>query len=209
MIRIVRHDLPGHVVAQLAQRTTVVEAETEAVRGAKARNIWRNNKGFRDGEYAEIRRVLDDMAPGRNRCMYCGDSEGSAVDHFEPLSEKPLLAFDWLNHLLACSKCNSDFKREHFPRDPNGTPLHGRRYPAGRGTADSEGCYAVTTSTSTSIRSRGNRDAWSKPSPPSSRKAASHPGADQDSELLGRCKGRGCRNPVQGTYGCPHVRSRP
>ena len=63
------------------------------------------------------------MAPGFSRCMYCGDSEGSAVDHFEPVAENPLRAFNWMNHLLACSRCNSDYKREQFPRDPQGAPL--------------------------------------------------------------------------------------
>ncbi|WP_062357804.1 HNH endonuclease [Herbidospora yilanensis] len=63
------------------------------------------------------------MATGISRCMYCGDSLGTAIDHFEPLHETPLRAFDWLNHLLACTHCNSHGKRDRFPRDGVGAPL--------------------------------------------------------------------------------------
>ncbi|WP_327044329.1 HNH endonuclease [Microbispora sp. NBC_01189] len=55
--------------------------------------------------------------------MYCGDGLGTDIDHFEPLAEAPLRAFDWPNHLLACSHCNSHQKRESFPRDEDGTTL--------------------------------------------------------------------------------------
>lgn len=47
--------------------------------------------------------VLRQMAPGLERCMYCGDNQGTDIDHFEPLARNPLRTFDWLNHLLACS----------------------------------------------------------------------------------------------------------
>ncbi|NEY33198.1 HNH endonuclease [Streptomyces sp. PRKS01-65] len=64
------------------------------------------------------------MAAGHERCMYCGDNEGCAIDHFEPLALNPLRAFDWANHLLACTVCNSHHKRNEFPRDvEDGSPL--------------------------------------------------------------------------------------
>jgi hypothetical protein len=55
--------------------------------------------------------------------MYCGDNQGTDVDHHEPLALAPYRTFDWLNHLLACSVCNSHFKRDGFPRADDGTPL--------------------------------------------------------------------------------------
>lgn len=55
--------------------------------------------------------------------MYCGESQGTDIDHFEPIACKPLRTFDWLNHLLACATCNSHQKRDQFPLDPNGRPL--------------------------------------------------------------------------------------
>ncbi len=63
------------------------------------------------------------MAPGYQRCMYCGDSQGTSVDHFEPISRNPIRTFDWLNHLLACSFCNSNQKGSRYPVDENGDAL--------------------------------------------------------------------------------------
>ncbi|SDL19645.1 hypothetical protein SAMN04488074_109251 [Lentzea albidocapillata subsp. violacea] len=55
--------------------------------------------------------------------MYCGESRGTDIDHFDPIARNPLRAFDWLNHLLACSTCNSHQKRDRFPVDEDGNPL--------------------------------------------------------------------------------------
>src|SRR5690606_11597634 len=60
---------------------------------------------------------------GIKRCMYCGDNQGDAIDHFEPIAQAPLRTFDWYNHFLACSHCNSHQKRDLFPRAADGTPL--------------------------------------------------------------------------------------
>ncbi|MEO6082610.1 MAG: HNH endonuclease [Umezawaea sp.] len=70
-----------------------------------------------------LRKVLAGMAPGIECCMYCGDSQGTDIDHFEPLARNPLRTFDWLNHLLACSTCNSHNKAQRFPLGPDGMPL--------------------------------------------------------------------------------------
>ncbi len=63
------------------------------------------------------------MASGIERCMYCEDSEGTAIEHFWPKADYPERAFDWLNYLLACFRCNSNFKRDEFPLDVTGEPL--------------------------------------------------------------------------------------
>ncbi|QNE79396.1 HNH endonuclease [Streptomyces finlayi] len=64
------------------------------------------------------------MAPGHQRCMYCGDNQGTDIDHFEPKSLAPVRTFEWLNHLLACAYCNSNQKRNAFPRsEGDGSPL--------------------------------------------------------------------------------------
>ncbi|MEV5573969.1 HNH endonuclease [Spirillospora sp. NPDC052269] len=63
------------------------------------------------------------MAAGLGQCMYCGESRGTSVDHFEPITRAPQRAFDWLNHLLACSHCNSNEKREQYPCDASGCCL--------------------------------------------------------------------------------------
>jgi hypothetical protein len=55
--------------------------------------------------------------------MYCGDNLGTDIDHFEPISSAPVKTFEWLNHLLACSFCNSNQKRDLYPLDPSGKAL--------------------------------------------------------------------------------------
>ncbi|MFJ9636569.1 HNH endonuclease [Streptomyces sp. NPDC101178] len=66
-----------------------------------------------------IKSLLEQMAPGRIRCMYCLDNQGTDIDHFEPKALSPLRTFCWDNHLLACSHCNSNEKRHLFPCDPD------------------------------------------------------------------------------------------
>jgi hypothetical protein len=63
------------------------------------------------------------IAAGIERCMYCGDSRGTDIDHFEPIKYAPLRTFEWHNHLLACSSCNSNAKRDAYPCDDCGQSL--------------------------------------------------------------------------------------
>ncbi|MGW2469571.1 HNH endonuclease [Streptomyces bauhiniae] len=58
------------------------------------------------------------MAHGVSRCMYCGDSEGTAIDHFIPIAHDARQVFTWSNHFLACANCNSNEKRDQYPLDP-------------------------------------------------------------------------------------------
>ncbi|PVD11675.1 HNH endonuclease [Streptomyces sp. CS207] len=83
------------------------------------RSQWKGARTLR----RDILRLLERMAPGVHRCMYCGDSLGTDIDHFEPLSRNPHRAFEWINHLLACSYCNSNKKRDQYPCDSSGDPL--------------------------------------------------------------------------------------
>lgn len=70
-----------------------------------------------------VKRLLESMAHGAARCMYCDDSRGTDIDHFQPLAAAPLRAFVWANHLLACSYCNSNAKRDAYPLAADGTCL--------------------------------------------------------------------------------------
>jgi len=55
--------------------------------------------------------------------MYCEDSRGTDIDHFDPKSRTPECAFEWDNYLGACSTCNSNHKRDEFPCTASGQPL--------------------------------------------------------------------------------------
>lgn len=118
MIRIYRTNLVPQLIEKLSENTRAIEVIEEPQRPDKARKMWQRATIRHD-----LREVLADMAPGRQYCMYCGDNHGTDVDHFEPIARSPLRTFDWLNHLLACSGCNSHHKGRRFPVDQDGRPL--------------------------------------------------------------------------------------
>ncbi|MEE1739662.1 HNH endonuclease [Streptomyces sp. BE147] len=123
MIRLERADLPPDTAAHMKTYTQEIERTAEPKRKEKAAALWAHStvrRRVREGLLA----TLADMAPGHQRCMYCGDGQGTDIDHFEPKSLAPLRTFEWLNHLLACSYCNSNQKRNKFPRSrEDGSPL--------------------------------------------------------------------------------------
>ncbi|MFF4171064.1 HNH endonuclease [Streptomyces sp. NPDC001744] len=120
MIRLRRAALPRGTVTKLEEYTgEIARQTTEKARKTRARELW----GARRSVRPALLDALSEMAPGHARCMYCGDSQGTDIDHFDPKSRTPLRTFDWLNHLLACSYCNSNQKRSLFPTDGDGAPL--------------------------------------------------------------------------------------
>lgn len=119
MIPVERAELPEPTARQMLVLRGRIEERAAADRPRRARALWSGNKAIRSTVDSRLR----DMAHGRDRCMYCGDNEGATVDHYEPVARAPLRTFDWLNHLLACSVCNSHKKRDRFPVDVDGCPL--------------------------------------------------------------------------------------
>lgn len=120
MIRLRRAVLSAGTAQLLKDYTDDIRQQaTEKERKDRAKNLWANRRQVRPA----LLRGLAEMAPGHERCMYCGDSQGTDIDHFEPKSLAPLRTFDWLNHLLACSFCNSNQKRNRFPTAVDGSPL--------------------------------------------------------------------------------------
>lgn len=117
MRRLNRLPLSQETLAFLQQRTD--EVARAADMAGRIEQLWKlqSNKAF-----WEIRRTLAEMASGIERCMYCEDSKGTAIDHFWPKADYPDRAFIWLNYVLACSECNSK-KSKRFPLDPQGAPL--------------------------------------------------------------------------------------
>ena len=115
---IARPSLSSRSQKFLQGRTVKVVASSDRIREAK--QLWekRRNKTFE-----EIRFLLDMMASGRRRCVYCEDSQGTAIDHFWPKSRFPEKAFLWENYLLACSHCNSNEKRDEFPLSASGEAM--------------------------------------------------------------------------------------
>ncbi len=118
MRRLERPSLSAPTLAKLAELQTRLRAAPTPREHVKT--LW---QGKPSRAFAEIRQTLFEMAPSRSRCMYCEDSMGTDIDHFWPKADYPQGAFCWHNYLLACSHCNSNEKREQFPRDERGNPL--------------------------------------------------------------------------------------
>ncbi|MFC1417491.1 hypothetical protein [Streptacidiphilus cavernicola] len=111
MIPLQRQPLPPDLAHRLrlrGERLHRTDLSTAAVR-----REWSGARTVRQG----LRRSLLRMTGESARCMYCCDSMGTDIDHFQPIALAPLRAFDWLNHFLACSYCNSNQKRELYPCD--------------------------------------------------------------------------------------------
>ena len=67
--------------------------------------------------------TLLEMAGNRERCMYCGDSQGTDIEHFRPKNTFPKRMFQWSNLLLGCTACGRDHKGTRFPLDAGKKPL--------------------------------------------------------------------------------------
>ena len=117
MIPLQRPAAPPPTKKLLATWTTRVQAAGATPKAA--REQWKNAVAPKK----HIRRMLEPMASGVVRCMYCEDNLGTDIDHFQPIAHAPLRAFDWPNHLLACSHCNSNKKRDAYPLDAHGHRL--------------------------------------------------------------------------------------
>lgn len=119
MIPIHRPPAPAKTQQLLARWTTTITAVPEAQRYDTAVVQWRGAAAPKK----HVRSLLRGMASGVERCMYCEDSLGTDIDHFQPVADDPLRTFDWPNHLLACSHCNSNTKGHKYPRDASGACL--------------------------------------------------------------------------------------
>jgi uncharacterized protein (TIGR02646 family) len=119
LIQLVRPPLPVAASDYLDTQTTYVNGFPHGQRKQKAADRWTSKSPLR---FAAVRAALEGMCSGHVRCMYCEDSRGTDIDHFEPKANAPERAFQWENYLLACSYCNSNEKRRAFPK-AGSTPL--------------------------------------------------------------------------------------
>lgn len=111
MRRIFRSDLSASTTRKLKDEQERADQRYEA----STLNVeveWtraRHNKPLQ-----EAFTVLQDMAGPRERCMYCGDSHGTDIEHFWPKAPYPKRMFQWPNLLLCCTACGR-IKGAQFP----------------------------------------------------------------------------------------------
>lgn len=117
-----RPALTASAATTLASMQSAVN--TAPVPAKKADALWKAKRSkSRRSAFDDVRSALEGMAGLTYRCVYCEDSRGTDVDHFRPKSIYPGFSFVWENYFLACSHCNSNEKRVHFPLDAAGAPL--------------------------------------------------------------------------------------
>lgn len=94
--------------------------QTEVNGGADATATW--TKARTTKSIGDVYSVLATMAGRRARCMFCGDSRGTDIEHFYPKRRYPVKTFVWPNLLLACAGCNRQ-KGDRLELDDLGDPL--------------------------------------------------------------------------------------
>lgn len=123
MRHIVRNSLSEKEFDWLAEQTARILDEPEEDQKAEAARLWISaKKNQAKNPLRHVQQRLQGMCSGRERCMYCEDGQGSAIEHFCPQDRAPWLTFVWENLNYACTHCNTH-KATHFPLDDDEEPL--------------------------------------------------------------------------------------
>jgi len=114
MRQITRASLPKGTVNYLRRKQRAISA------GADVQTTWENARRTRT--MAGVARTLALMSGKRQRCMFCGDSRSTDIDHFWPKAPYRQRVFRWDNLLWICAGCNRQ-KGNRFPLDAQRRPL--------------------------------------------------------------------------------------
>jgi 5-methylcytosine-specific restriction endonuclease McrA len=118
---IVRKDLPPATKKALDSR----QSKANEKRAACTLDIQQEWKSARQTKpIRKVLTILKSMAGERQRCMYCGDSHGTDIEHFWPKTPYPERMFHWPNLLLCCTECGR-YKGDRFPVDNGAAVLLG------------------------------------------------------------------------------------
>jgi uncharacterized protein (TIGR02646 family) len=120
MRRIRRKSLPQAEARKLRMEQTNANAKLVS-RSLDAQKEW--NRARQNKPLKAAFSTLLEMAGNRERCMYCGDSQGTDIEHFWPKTPYPKKMFRWNNLLLGCTACGRDHKGTKFPLDAGKKPL--------------------------------------------------------------------------------------
>ncbi len=120
MRAVTRLVLPASATTYLATRTTRLAAAGNTK--TESDKAWKSARRTKKIRLAVA--TLVTMNAGSERCMYCEHDRATDIDHHCPRSHSPALTFAWSNWLLACTVCNSNYKRNQYPAgllDPSAT----------------------------------------------------------------------------------------
>lgn len=111
MRRVFRRHLSPRSVRELKRKQVVVDTK-QASGTLRVEVEWKRARQNKPLEEAVA--ILKVMAGDRERCMYCGDSHGTDIEHFWPKAHYPDRMFHWPNMLLCCAECGR-IKGAKFP----------------------------------------------------------------------------------------------
>jgi uncharacterized protein (TIGR02646 family) len=114
-----RPALSNSALIKLDQKTVaIVASATPADTADTLYTNSRKTKWFENSVVAALRL----LAGLGERCMFCGGSEASQVDHFKPKANYPRDAMVWENFVWICGFCNQH-KGNDFPLDATGATI--------------------------------------------------------------------------------------
>ncbi len=114
MRRVTRLPLPKRAASYLARKQREINA------GQDVQTTWETSRPTKTMKV--VAQILGSMAGKRQRCMFCGDSRSTDIEHFWPQARYPRRVFRWLNMLWICTGCNRQ-KGDRFPLDGQRRPL--------------------------------------------------------------------------------------
>jgi uncharacterized protein (TIGR02646 family) len=120
MRRFTRCALPAPTQAALDRRQQMADQQLANGVTLDVQSTW--NGARKTKPLTTALKTLKEMAGERERCMYCGDSHGTDIEHFWPKTPYPERMFRWPNMLLCCTECGR-FKGNTFPLDTHGSAL--------------------------------------------------------------------------------------
>jgi uncharacterized protein (TIGR02646 family) len=94
--------------------------QSEIDAGRQVQPTWETARRTRT--MAKVAHVLASMSGRRQRCMFCGDSRSTDIEHFWPKIRYRHRVFRWDNLLWICTGCNRQ-KGDRFPLDRQRRPL--------------------------------------------------------------------------------------
>lgn len=114
MRQVARHSLPHRILTYLARKQAAIDG------GRDVQTTW--DAARRTKTMAGVAQILALMSGKRQRCMFCGDSRSTDIEHFWPKSRYRPRVFHWDNLLWICAGCNRH-KGDWFHLDKRRRPL--------------------------------------------------------------------------------------
>lgn len=104
MLHVTAIALPQAQMTYLAVEQLTIDANaTYQNKVSSAAQRW---DGKSRTHFSVIRKTLENMCTGNNRCVYCEDSAADEVEHIKPKNIYPSDTFLWENYIFSCGPCN-------------------------------------------------------------------------------------------------------